>query len=41
MIRTFTFKREAHWLLVLVVLLPLIGMVLAFAIPWLGRQGWW
>jgi hypothetical protein len=41
MIRAFTFKREAEWLLVLVVLLPLIGMVLAFVIPWLGRQGWW
>jgi hypothetical protein len=35
--RGFTFKREAHWLLWIVVLLPLIGFVLAIVIPRLFR----
>jgi len=41
MLRPFTFKREAHWLLVLVVLVPVLGMLLALVIPWLARHGWW
>jgi hypothetical protein len=41
MLRPFTFKREAQWLLALAVLVPLIGLVVGFILPWLGRQGWW
>jgi len=33
----FTFKREAHWLLWLVVLIPFIAFVLAIVLPRLLR----
>ena len=33
----FTFKREAAWLMVLYVLVPLIGLIIAFVIPTLSR----
>lgn len=38
MLRPFTFKREAGWLLFLVVLLPLLGVLVALVIPWLARS---
>ena len=40
-LHSFTFKRQAQWLLVLVVLVPVLGMLLALVIPWLARHGWW
>jgi hypothetical protein len=33
----FTFEREAHWLLWIAVLLPLIGFILSIVIPRLLR----
>ena len=33
----FTFKQEAHWLLWIAVLLPLIGVIVAIVIPKLAR----
>jgi hypothetical protein len=39
--RPFTFKREAQWLLVIALLAPLIGIVMALLAPWPHRHGWW
>lgn len=36
--RSFTFKREARWLLGLVVLVPLAGMALVLMPGWLGQR---
>ncbi len=33
----FSFKRESHWLMVLSVLIPLLGFLLAVVIPRLMR----
>jgi hypothetical protein len=34
----FTFERESHWMLVLYVLIPLIGILLSIVIPGLWRR---
>lgn len=32
------FRREAQWLLLLAVLVPLVATMVALVIPWLGRH---
>ncbi len=32
------FKREAKWLVILTLVLPLIGLVMAVLVPWLSRR---
>ena len=34
----FTFQREAHWLFVVAVLVPLVAMVLALLVPWCAGE---
>jgi hypothetical protein len=35
----FTFQREAHWLFVLAVLIPVLAMLLALLVPWCAGGG--
>lgn len=35
----FTFARESRWMIVLYVLIPLVGILLAIVIPGLGDAG--
>jgi hypothetical protein len=32
------FEREAKWLVILTIALPLIGLVMAVLVPWISRR---